>query len=96
MSVVAPMNEPGSERWKELLQGRRQWSATDTTQEILIRFALEVVDPLRAMEDARMIRLEFKGGMYGGIRLEHEVWVVEVAEWVHDLARRGPRPQTAL
>jgi hypothetical protein len=93
MSVVAPMNEPGAERWKELLQGRRQWAAINTTQEILIRFAIEVVDPLRAMEDARMVRLEFEGAMYGGIRLEHEVRVIEVAEWVHDLGRRAPRPQ---
>lgn len=85
------MNEPGAERWKELLQGRRQWLAANTMHETLIRFALEVVDPLRAMEDARMVRLELQGGVYGGIRLEHEVRVIEVADWVHDLARRSPR-----
>lgn len=83
------MDDPVPERWNELLEGRRQWLAADTGRESLIRFAVDVVDPLRAMEDSRMVRIEVRGGLYGGTRLEYEVRVVEIAGWVAALSREG-------
>lgn len=73
---------------KEILQGQRRWQAEDTSQRGLMLFALQMLAPLKAMEEARIIRIETTSQCLNGRFWETEVRIIEIAPWVLELDQR--------
>lgn len=78
----------GAERWRELLDGKRCWIATDASADGLARFMADIIEPLKAMDAARIIQIELLSHHHNGRLCASEVRVVDVASWVFGLA--GP------